>query len=70
MRKSRDARRILVKVLVELCGGLEEAQSSRGAMKIVGEEKSHGFELNCIVCCRAEQEAVQVLHKIRLVKER
>ena len=38
MRKSRNACRVFIKVLVELDGGLEEAQSSRGAMKIVREE--------------------------------
>jgi len=70
VRESRDTCRVLVKVLVELCGGLEEAQSSRGAKKIVREEKSHGFELNCIICCGAEQETVQILHKIRLANER
>lgn len=35
VRKSRNACRIFVKVLVELGGGLEEAQSWRGAMNIV-----------------------------------
>jgi hypothetical protein len=35
--KSRNARRVFVKILVELGSGLEEAQSSRGAMKIVEE---------------------------------
>lgn len=38
VRKSRNACRVFIKVLVELGSGLEEGQSWRGAKKIVREE--------------------------------
>ena len=49
VRESRYAQRIFVKVLVESSGGLEEAQSSRGAMAGSQGEKSHSFKLDCII---------------------